>query len=45
MTVLLASALGAHHAGAVARAVVIGAGLAAALGAYAARRAAKLRSA
>ncbi len=49
MTALLASALGASHSGAsnsgaVARAVVIGGGLAAALGAYASRRAARLRS-
>jgi hypothetical protein len=45
MAVLLPSALGASHAGAVARAVVAGAALAAVLGAYAARRAARLGSA
>jgi hypothetical protein len=45
MTVLLASAIGPYHHGALLRAVVIGGGLAAGLGAYAARRAARLRSA
>jgi Family of unknown function (DUF6297) len=49
MTALLSSALGASHNGAshhaaLVRAVVIGAALAAGLGAYAARRAARLRS-
>jgi hypothetical protein len=45
MAVLLSSAIGAARPGAVARAVVIGAGLAVALLAYAARRAARLRAA
>jgi hypothetical protein len=45
MAVLLPSALGAAHAAAVARAVVVGAALAGGLGAYAARRAARLGSA
>jgi hypothetical protein len=44
MAALLASAVGAPTPGAVARAVVIGAGLAAALGAYAVRRAERLRA-
>jgi hypothetical protein len=44
MTVLLSSALGTSHGEALARAVVIGGGLAAGLWAYAARRAEKLRS-
>jgi hypothetical protein len=44
MTLLLPSALGSAHTGPLARAVVLGAGLAAALGAYAARRAARLRA-
>jgi hypothetical protein len=44
LTFLLASALGSPTGGAVTRTVVLGAGLAAALGAYAARRAARLRS-
>jgi len=44
MTVLLSSALGPSQHGGVARAVVVGAGLAVALGAYAARRAARLRA-
>jgi hypothetical protein len=45
MTALLSSALGTSHGGALARAVVIGGGLAAGLWAYAVRRAARLRSA
>jgi Family of unknown function (DUF6297) len=45
MAVLLPSALGASHAGAVTRAVVAGAVLAGVLGTYAARRAARLGSA
>jgi hypothetical protein len=45
MAVLLSSALGASHPGAAPRAVVAGAVLAAVLGAYAARRAARLESA
>jgi Family of unknown function (DUF6297) len=45
MTVLLSSALGPSQHGAVARTVVIGAGLAVAIGAYAARRATRLRAA
>ena len=45
LAVLLPSALGASHAGELARAVVVGAALAAGLGTYAARRAAKLYSA
>jgi hypothetical protein len=45
MAVLLPGALGASHAGALTRAVVVGAALAAGLGAYAARRAARLYSA
>ena len=45
MAVLLSSAIGATRPGAVARAVVIGAGLAVALLTYAARRAARLRAA
>jgi hypothetical protein len=45
MAVLLPSALGASHAGALGRAVVAGAVLAAGLGTYAARRAARLYSA
>jgi len=45
MAVLLPSALGASHAAAVVRAVVAGAVLAGVLGAYAARRAARLGSA
>jgi hypothetical protein len=45
MTALLSSALGTTHGGPVARAVVLGGGLAAVLWAYAARRAARLRSA
>jgi hypothetical protein len=45
MAVLLPSALAASHAGAAARAVVAGAVLAGVLGAYAARRAARLESA
>jgi hypothetical protein len=44
MTALVAGAISAHDPGALARAVVLGAGLAAALGAYATRRAAQLRS-
>jgi Family of unknown function (DUF6297) len=44
MTALLSSALGTPHGGALARAVVIGGGLAAGLWAYAARRAARLRA-
>jgi hypothetical protein len=44
MALLLPSALGVAHSGAVARAVVAGAALAAGLGAYAARRAARLGS-
>lgn len=44
MTALLSSAIGSSDPGALARAVVIGAGLAAGLGAYAARRAARLSS-
>jgi hypothetical protein len=42
MTALLSSAVGSSDPAAVARAVVVGAGLAAGLGAYAARRAARL---
>jgi len=45
MAVLLPSALGASHAGAVGRAVIAGAALAAGLGTYAMRRAARLYSA
>jgi len=45
MAVLLPSALGASHAAALVRAVVVGAALAGGLGAYAARRAARLHSA
>jgi hypothetical protein len=45
LAVLLPSALAASHAGELARAVVVGAALAIGLGAYAARRAAKLYSA
>jgi hypothetical protein len=45
MTVLLSSALGPSQHGGVARTVVIGAGLAVAIGAYAARRATRLRAA
>jgi hypothetical protein len=45
MALLLSSALGTAPPGAVTRAVVIGAALAAGLGAYAARRAARLRAA
>jgi Family of unknown function (DUF6297) len=45
MTVLLSSALGPSQHGAVARTVVIGAGLAVAIGAYAVRRATRLRAA
>ena len=45
MTVLLVSAVRPHHPGALVRAVVVGGGLAAALGAYAARRARRLWSA
>jgi Family of unknown function (DUF6297) len=45
MAVLLPSALGASHAAALVRTVVIGAALAGGLGAYAARRAARLYSA
>jgi Family of unknown function (DUF6297) len=45
MTVLLSSALGASQHGAVVRAVAVGAGLAVAVGAYAVRRAARLRAA
>jgi Family of unknown function (DUF6297) len=44
MTVLDSSALGSASSGALVRAVVIGAGLAAGLGAYAARRARRLRA-
>ena len=44
LTFLLASALSSPAGGAVTRTVVLGAGLAAALGAYAARRAARLRN-
>jgi len=44
MTVLVSSALRSPGPGALARAVVIGAGLAAGLGAYAARRAGRLRA-
>ena len=44
MTVLDASALGSASSGALVRAVVVGAGLAAGLGAYAARRAGRLRA-
>ncbi len=44
MTALLSSAVGSSDPGALARAVVVGAGLAAGLGAYAARRAARLDS-
>jgi len=44
MTVLDSSALGSASSGALVRAVVIGAGLAAGLGAYAARRARRLRN-
>jgi hypothetical protein len=44
LTFLLASALSSPASGAVTRTVVLGAALAAALGAYAARRAARLRS-
>jgi hypothetical protein len=42
LTVLLVSAVRPHHPGALARAVVVGGGLAAGLGAYAARRARRL---
>jgi hypothetical protein len=45
LAVLLPSALGASHAAALARTVVVGAALAGGLGAYAARRAARLYSA
>jgi len=45
LAVLLPSALGASHAAALARSVVVGAALAGGLGAYAARRAARLYSA
>jgi hypothetical protein len=45
MTVLLSGALGPSQPGAVVRAVVVGAGLAVGIGAYAARRAARLRAA
>lgn len=44
MSLLLPSALGSARPGALARALVLGAGLAAALGSYAARRAARLRA-
>jgi hypothetical protein len=44
MTVLDSSALGSASSGALVRAVVVGAGLAAGLGAYAARRARRLRN-
>jgi hypothetical protein len=44
MTVLVASAISSGAGGALARAIVIGAALAAALGGYAARRAARLRA-
>jgi hypothetical protein len=44
MTVLVSSALRSPGSGALVRAVVIGAGLAAGLGAYAARRAGRLRA-
>jgi hypothetical protein len=44
LTFLVASALSSPTSGAVTRTVVLGAGLAAALGAYAARRAARLRT-
>jgi hypothetical protein len=44
MTALLASAVGPSHPGALARALVIGGGLAAGLGVYAARRAGRLWS-
>lgn len=44
LTFLVASQLGSSATGGVTRTVVLGAGLAAALGAYAARRAARLRS-
>ena len=44
MTVLVSSALGSPGSGAVVRALVIGAGLAVGLGAYAARRAGRLRA-
>ena len=44
MTVLVSSALGSPGAGPLVRALVIGAGLAAGLGAYAARRAGRLRA-
>jgi hypothetical protein len=44
MTALLASAIGASDPGTLARAVVIGAGLAAGLGAYAAHRAGRIRT-
>jgi hypothetical protein len=44
MTVLVSSALGSPSSGALVRALVIGAGLAAGLGAYAARRAGRLRA-
>jgi Family of unknown function (DUF6297) len=45
LTVLLVSAVRPHHPGALVRAVVVGGGLAAGLGAYAARRAHRLWSA
>jgi hypothetical protein len=45
MAGVLPSALGASHAGAVGRAVIAGAALAAGLGTYAMRRAARLYSA
>jgi hypothetical protein len=45
MTALRASAVGPAHPGALVRVVVIGGGLAAGLGAYAARRARRLWSA
>ena len=44
MTALLSSAIGPSDPGALARAVVIGAGLAAGLGAYAAHRAGQMRT-
>ena len=44
MTVLESSALGSAGSGALVRALVIGAGLAVGLGAYAARRARRLRA-
>ena len=45
MTALLASALGSAQHGPLARAVIVGAGLAGGLAAYAARRARRLRAA